>query len=123
MLLGSQAKTGIVEAAADLQTIIKPHADIVLVDLDGATRLDQGDEPGDVDFAIVLGGDGSILRAARQMGTRQVPVLGVNLGHLGFLADLMPDRFAQVFPSVCRGACQIIHHLMLTCQVQRGSQL
>ena len=40
---------------------------------------------------LVLGGDGAILRAARQMGYRQAPVLGVNLGKLGFLADLSPD--------------------------------
>ncbi len=127
MLLGSQRKAGISAAAADLQALIKPHADIALVDLDGTAcldDLDKGDvQPGDVDFAIVLGGDGSILRAARQMGMHQVPVLGVNLGYLGFLADLMPDRFANVFPAVCAGACRIIGHLMFTCQVRRENRL
>ena len=44
------------------------------------------------DLALVLGGDGAILRAARQMGYHQVPVLGVNLGKLGFLADLSADE-------------------------------
>jgi NAD+ kinase len=127
MLLGSQSKAGISAAATDLQSLIKPHADITLVDLDGTACLDDSDkgdvQPRDVDFAIVLGGDGSILRAARQMGMHQVPVLGVNLGHLGFLADLLPDHFADVFPAVCAGACRIIDHLMFTCQVRRENRV
>jgi NAD+ kinase len=126
MLLGSQSKAGI-SAATDLQALIKPHADITLVDLDGTACLDDSDkgdvQPCDVDFAIVLGGDGSILRAARQMGMHQVPVLGVNLGHLGFLADLLPDHFADVFPAVCAGACKIVDHLMFTCQVRRENRV
>ena len=51
----------------------------------------------------MLGGDGAILRAARQMGYRQTPVLGVNLGRLGFLADLSPDELCQHFPRVVAG--------------------
>ena len=48
------------------------------------------------DLTLVLGGDGAILRAARQMGYQQIPVLGVNLGKLGFLADLTPGRALPV---------------------------
>ncbi len=51
-----------------------------------------------VDLAVVLGGDGSILRAAHQMGYHQLPVLGVNLGRLGFLADVLQP----VAPSAAR---------------------
>ena len=46
-------------------------------------------------MAIVLGGDGSILRAAHQMGHRQLPVIAVNLGKLGFLADLLARGIAR----------------------------
>ena len=46
----------------------------------------------DADLVIVLGGDGSILRTARWMGYQQTPVLGVNLGRLGFLADFSPNE-------------------------------
>ena len=42
----------------------------------------------DADVAVVLGGDGSILQAVHQMGDRQLPVIAVNLGKLGFLADV-----------------------------------
>ena len=56
----------------------------------------------EVDFAVVLGGDGSILRAAHQMGYRQLPVIGVNLGRLGFLADLLPEQLDKVLPRLAR---------------------
>ncbi len=56
-----------------------------------------------VDLAVVLGGDGSILRAAHQMGYHQLPVLGVNLGRLGFLADVLPEQLDEVLPRVVAG--------------------
>ena len=50
----------------------------------------------DADLAIVFGGDGSILRAAHQMGQHQLPVIAVNLGKLGFLADISPDELPNI---------------------------
>lgn len=101
-----------------LTPIIEQHADIVHVDFEGCDDLSIFE----ADLAIVLGGDGSILRAARQMQSRQLPVLGVNLGNLGFLADLLPSQFSDVFPTVCQGRCQIVNHLMLECAVVRDGQ-
>src|SRR5260370_4324401 len=69
------------------------------------------------DLALVLGGDGAILRAARQMGYRQTPVLGVNLGKLGFLADLNPQDLCDCFPQVLHGDYRVTQHLMFECQV------
>ena len=62
----------------------------------------------DADFVIVMGGDGSILRAAHQMGYHQIPILGVNLGKLGFLADLSPNDLLSVLPHVCQGFCKVV---------------
>src|SRR5262249_12064095 len=70
------------------------------------------------DLALVLGGDGAILRAARQMGYQQRPVLGVNLGKLGFLADLRPDELRTCFPRVVHGQYRVTSHLMLECVVE-----
>jgi NAD+ kinase len=76
----------------------------------------------DADLAIVLGGDGSILRAAHQMGNHQVPVLAVNLGRLGFLADLSADEAINLLPLLVRGEVPVVEHLMFACGVFRGGQ-
>jgi NAD+ kinase len=76
------------------------------------------------DLVIVLGGDGTILRTCRRLGSQQRPLLGVNLGRLGFLADLSPSEFQQKFPRFLAREHQVIHHLMFECRLQRedGSQ-
>ncbi len=71
------------------------------------------------DMAIVFGGDGSILRAVRQMGERQLPILGVNLGKLGFLADLQPADVVRSLHKMLNGQFEIISHLMIRCEVYR----
>ena len=75
------------------------------------------------DVALVLGGDGSILRAARQMGRCQRPVLGVNLGKLGFLADLSPDELCSQLPRICSGELPVVEHLMFDCTLSRDGQV
>jgi NAD+ kinase len=71
----------------------------------------------------VFGGDGSILRAARKMGDQQRPVLGVNLGRLGFLADIMPERLEDALQRVRQQDFAVVEHLMIQCQVQRDAQV
>src|SRR4051812_41521467 len=81
-------------AAERLRPTIERHLTVVAECLDFATPLDSIE----FDIALVLGGDGSILRASHQMGHRQRPVLGVNLGRLGFLAALQPEQLDQALP-------------------------
>lgn len=101
-----------------LRPAIASRADILAEDLDFSYDF-SGPSP---DLVIVLGGDGSILQSARQMGTHQVPVLGVNCGRLGFLAALSPDDFLSAWPEVCCGGFKIIEHLMLSASLHRGGQ-
>ncbi|MEE2991459.1 MAG: NAD(+)/NADH kinase [Planctomycetota bacterium] len=70
----------------DLVEIIARQLDVV----EQGAELQQPEILDEVDLLVVLGGDGSILRAAQQMGTRQRPVIGINLGRLGFLAAISP---------------------------------
>lgn len=114
MVLGSAtlASAGQTER---LRGVINEHADIVVWDIGFQADLAQVE----ADLAVVLGGDGSILRAAFQMGERQVPVVGVNLGKLGFLADLSADEFATVFARICQGPTGIVEHLMLECWLDK----
>lgn len=71
------------------------------------------------DMVVVLGGDGSILRGCRQLGQRQLPIIGVNLGRLGFLTDLSPSEFRRALPALRRGQYSIVEHLMFQCDHYR----
>jgi len=77
-------------------------------------------ETSEADIAIVLGGDGSILRACRQMGEDQIPILGVNLGRLGFLADVSPDEFRGNLPKLVAREYRVVDHIMFRCRLIRG---
>src|SRR5205807_2297808 len=88
-VLGNAQRAGVVEEAGRLLPWLQQQCEVVVFDLH--QQADLAAAPA-ADLALVLGGDGAILRAARQMGYRQVPVLGVNLGRLGFLADMDPDQ-------------------------------
>jgi NAD+ kinase len=108
MVLGNARRPGVSEAAAKLVPWIRALAQVVVVDLDQREDLSRYE----ADITLVLGGDGAILRAARQMGHRQLPVLGVNLGRLGFLADLSVEALKQWLPKVLQGEYRITRHVM-----------
>jgi NAD+ kinase len=112
-VLGNANKPGVADEAERLRTLLAGVGEVAVFDLKQEKPL--ADEAADV--ALVLGGDGAILRAARQMGYRQVPVLGVNLGKLGFLADLGTDEVAKCLPVVARGDYRVTSHLMFECEV------
>ena len=74
-----------------------------------------------VDVAITLGGDGSILRVTRIAALYETPLLGINLGHLGFLAEMEPDEVATRVPPLVRGDYWIEERIMLQVEHRRGS--
>jgi NAD+ kinase len=113
-VLGNAQRPGVREEADRLLPFLQQHCGIVTIDL--LQEQDLSTQP-PADLALVLGGDGAILRAARQMGYRQAPVLGVNLGKLGFLADLSPDELRASFAAVVRGEFRVTRHLMYECLV------
>lgn len=115
ILLGTGRHETVREQQPGLQEIVETHAEIVLADF----AMSQDLEAIDADLAVVLGGDGSILRAARQMGLRQIPVLAVNLGRLGFLAAISPGDLRRVFSEVVAGKATVVEHLMFHCTVIR----
>jgi NAD+ kinase len=116
-VLGNAHRSGVQEEADRLLPFLAQFAEIVVVDLEQQRDLSELR----AEVALVLGGDGAILRAARQMGYQQTPVLGVNLGKLGFLADLSPDEVRHCFPRVVEGSYRITRHLMFECFIESAT--
>jgi NAD+ kinase len=75
--------------------------------------------PKDVEFVIVLGGDGTLLGAARRVAKYGVPILGVNLGGLGFLTEIPLKRLYPVVERMLEGRLEVESRLMLETIVER----
>ncbi|MCU7809623.1 MAG: NAD(+)/NADH kinase, partial [Candidatus Thiodiazotropha sp. (ex Notomyrtea botanica)] len=65
--------------------------------------LPEIDLPSHSDLVIVVGGDGTLLHAARVLAKQNTPLLGINLGRLGFLVDITPDRMEAYLDSILDG--------------------
>jgi len=120
IVLGYGGRADVVKEVERFLPIIERYAEILLVDLSGEKDL----SPYQADYVIVFGGDGSILRAARQMGKKQFPVIAVNLGKLGFLADISPQELEGVLSLAEHSRLPVVDHLMLSSElVAQGSVL
>ena len=71
-----------------------------------ATRVLKNDDF-DADFVISMGGDGTFLKAAARVGNKGIPILGVNMGRLGFLADVNPDDIEHTLRALHEGHYEV----------------
>jgi NAD+ kinase len=119
VMIVADGSRAVLRSAVDrLRPTIERHLQVIGVSLDFNEPLERDD----ADIVLVLGGDGSILRAAHQMGFHQRPVLGVNLGHLGFLAALQPEQLDQALPEIATGQHKVVEHLMFECTTLRDGK-
>lgn len=117
--------------ALAMELIARLESDSVRVWLEkeAALRLGREDLAGsdrelaEARVALVLGGDGALLKAARLAAPHGVPILGVNLGHLGFLAAVEPSGLDEALARVFRGEYSIEERLMLKAEVWREGRL
>src|ERR1700691_1156938 len=85
-----------------------------------ADGLQRDDVPEGCDLVIVLGGDGTLLSAARAIGSREIPLFAVNLGGLGFLTAITIDELYPELERALRGEHRIGRRKLLHAEVQRG---
>lgn len=85
-----------------------------------ASREEIGNQ---CDLAIVVGGDGTILNAVRSLTHANVPLLGINVGRLGFLADISPDELESSLTEILNGSYREEQRLLLEMQVLRDGKV
>ncbi len=113
LILARDQSSRVQKVRSDLEAALMHHPGVEIVAV--ATTRDPASEELEVDLAVVLGGDGAILRACRLFDRRQIPILGVNLGRLGFLADLSPENLEQNLDTIARREFTVVDHLMFEC--------
>lgn len=97
------------------QQEIQPLVERVVAFLDrhSVSSLIEPDELTNVDLVISMGGDGTFLKAACMFGEREIPILGINKGRLGFLADVLPSEIEDVLEHVLRRDYMIENHTVI----------
>ena len=85
-----------------------------------AVRLIRGDDFA-ADYVISMCGDGTFLEAARRVGDKQIPILGVNMGRLGFLADITPDELPAAIRQIYDGDVHVEERSVLQLEYDKGN--
>src|SRR5690242_12939084 len=85
----------------------------------GATPAEAVELARDADLIVVLGGDGTLLGVARLIGERETPILGINLGGLGFLTEATTDEAKTILARVVAGDYEVDRRITLEAIVER----
>jgi len=114
VILGNMDKPGVADMIEDLRPWISARAEVLGV----YSHLDDlPPETGDADLCVVLGGDGTLLSAGRMISPFGIPLLGINMGKLGFLADFTVEHFRRHFEEVIGGEISPVERVMLSVRV------
>jgi NAD+ kinase len=124
-LWGRLGEPSVAELSLQMATHLRKLGIAVLVpaEADGTdafhdvARVPQKDLAERVDLLVAIGGDGTLLHAARHVADRGVPVLGVNRGRLGFLTDISPDQMTDAIDAILAGDYLADQRLMLEAQI------
>lgn len=124
-LIGKFGDPGVEDTLDTLSDYLQKKGLTVILDEQTAEMLKDNslptanrDELGkQCDLAMVIGGDGTFLNAARTLVDYEVPLLGINLGRLGFLVDISPDNMIDILDAVLQGDYQEEQRTLLNCDI------
>ncbi len=99
----------------------------VFVDIETASLLgirgyERSEIPLQVEVVLVLGGDGTMLSVNRLVAEKGIPVLGINLGSLGFLTEVSKENIYRAVEKMLSGGCTVEERLMLKAKISRGGE-
>ncbi len=129
-VVGKSDATSLPDVLDQLAGVLRRRGLAILMDplTAGASRkppdatLEMTELPARADLTIVVGGDGTLISCARLMAERGVPLVGINLGRLGFLTDIPADGLESAIESVLDGDFMPEQRTLLTGAVRRGLQ-
>jgi NAD+ kinase len=101
--------------------IVDPETAPFAVGAEVLSRVDMASRK--LEFVIVLGGDGTLLSAARAVAEAGIPIVGVNLGALGFLTEIPLDDLYPTLKSIIKGSCDLDVRSMVHCEVNRRREV
>src|SRR5947209_1598475 len=114
----------------DLLRWLREHGYKIVTDVE-TSRYSTGEEvvpraemgARSLDLVVVLGGDGTLLSAARATAAIDVPLLGVNLGTLGFLTEIPPQSLYTVLDAIAEGRATVESRSLMHCELLRGEEV
>jgi NAD+ kinase len=118
LIAGDSRSAKVARTMADVKPKLSKMADIIEANLAASPDL----EGTDADAVCVFGGDGSLLRAVSFLGASQLPVIGVNVGRLGFLTEFSESELLEVLPRVLSGEVAPSRRMMLDVRIIRDRQ-
>lgn len=127
--LPAEQSAPLAAALSVLASTLAKHKVEVVIDEDNAQQLEKKLPTADrkslakkADLVVVVGGDGTLLGAARDMMHTGTPILGVNLGRLGFLVDVLPNKLEEALKQVLNGDYIREDRLILEASIQQNGQ-
>lgn len=129
VIVAKQNKIEALEASHNLRDWLQSRGVEVVSDNGLTSRVEKGGKPlsvvfrSQIDLVVVLGGDGTLLSAARVMGNDGIPILGVNLGGLGFLTAFSLDELYPVLEKILSGMYETEQRMMLNSTIVRNNEI
>lgn len=119
-LVPNYSKTEAVESGLSLELWLARHGYEVAWAQDQRSKIVSAPDIEGADLVISLGGDGTLLRAARIVGSREIPILGISYGHLGFLTAASPEErdVLRVVEDALAGELHVSRRATLACTVE-----
>jgi NAD+ kinase len=129
-IIANQTKLNAISVTKKLVGLLEQKGATVHLDTELSKVLNQEDKglpiadfPHHVNYVFVLGGDGTLLGVARKLAGSRIPILGINLGYLGFLSEAEPEDLSASVDRILTGQYCVEQRLMLDTKVIRGEEI
>ena len=124
-IVANMGKTGALGSVTHVESVFQSHGMETQIDDEAGTALERKGVPVSelvewADMIVTLGGDGTLLGVASQMYTAPKPIIGINIGTLGFLTTATTEEVDDIAAMVVCGEYEISERLMLSAQIESG---